>query len=59
MLAAGIREYWVINLPAQEIVVFRSPTDAGYQSQEVLTDGVVVPFAFADVEVSVGRLFGG
>lgn len=55
---AGIREYWVINLQTQEVVVFRSPTNAGYQSQEVLSEGVVVPLAFSDVEVSVGQLFG-
>ncbi len=56
--AAGIREYWVINLPEREVVIFRSPTDAGYESQEILSQGVVLPLAFSDLEVSVGRLFG-
>lgn len=56
--AAGIPEYWVINLQNWEVVVFRSPTNTGYNSQEILSQGVIVPLAFSDVEVSVERLFG-
>ncbi|MGD1716373.1 Uma2 family endonuclease [Dapis sp. BLCC M172] len=56
--AAGIPEYWVINLQNWEVVVFRSPTNTGYNSQEILSQGVIVPLAFSDLEVSVERLFG-
>lgn len=55
--AAGIREYWVINLKAQELIVFRSPTPTGYQSEQILTSGTINPLAFQDVSVSVRQLF--
>ena len=56
--AVGIPEYWVINLQNWEVVVFRSPTNTGYNSQEILSQGVIVPLAFRELEVSVERLFG-
>ncbi len=56
--AAGIQEYWVVNLRDKQLVVFRSPVNGEYQSREILTDGVVSPFAFPDVEIQVSRLFG-
>ncbi|NEO57093.1 MAG: Uma2 family endonuclease [Okeania sp. SIO3B5] len=56
--AVGIPEYWVINLQNSEVVVFRSPTNTGYNSQEILSQGVIVPLAFRELEVSVERLFG-
>jgi Uma2 family endonuclease len=53
---AGIPEYWVINLQKMELIVLRSPTDEGYQSKEVMTQGVIHPLAFPDIAVSVQRL---
>ena len=55
---ADIQEYWVINLPEREVVIFRYPTDAGYESQEILSQGVIFPLAFSDLEVPLERLFG-
>ena len=55
---AGIPEYWVINLQKIEMIVFRSTTDTGYKSQEILTQGEIYPLAFPDIAVSVQRLFG-
>ncbi|MBD2090709.1 Uma2 family endonuclease [Microcoleus sp. FACHB-1515] len=63
--AAGIREYWVINLKAKELIVFRSlkvagtdsPTAAGYQSKQTFAGGSINPLAFPDVSVSVQQLF--
>lgn len=55
--AAGIREYWVINLKAKELIVFRSPTLAGYQSEQTYTSGSISPLAFQDVSISVRQLF--
>ena len=54
---ADIQEYWVINLPEGEVVIFRYPTDAGYESQEILSQGVIFPLAFSDLEVPLERLF--
>lgn len=54
--AAGIPEYWVVNLQKMELLVWRSPTPPGYQSQARLTSGVITPLAFPDIEVDVMRL---
>lgn len=55
--AAGIREYWVINLKVAELIVFRSPTPTGYQSEQTFTEGSIQPLDFQDVSVSVRQLF--
>ena len=52
----NIREYWVVNLQNQTLIVFRSPQQGDYQSQEILTQGEIYPLAFPDVAVSVQRL---
>jgi len=54
--AAGIPEYWVVNLKTMELIVMRSPGSDGYQSATILTDGAIAPLAFADLEIEVGRL---
>lgn len=56
--AAGIPEYWVINLRTMQLVVFRVPTDIGYQSKETLIQGNIYPLAFPDISVSIERLLG-
>jgi Uma2 family endonuclease len=55
---AVIPEYWVINLQKMELVLFRIPTDTGYQSQEILTQGEINLLVFPDMTVSVQRLLG-
>jgi Uma2 family endonuclease len=54
--AAGIQEYWVVNLRAMTLIVHRSPSPDGYQAEQTLTQGNVNPLAFPDVPVSVQRL---
>ena len=56
--AAGISEYWVVNLRTMELIVFRSPTDEGYQLKETLTQGNINPLAFPDISISINRLLG-
>ncbi len=57
--AAGISEYWVINLRTIQLIVFRVPTANGYQSKETLTQGDINPLAFPDIAVSIRQLLGG
>ena len=57
--AAGIPEYWVVNLRKRQLIVFRWPTNEGYQSKETLTQGAIAPLAFPDVAVSIERLLDG
>lgn len=57
--AAGIPEYWVIDLQASELIVFRQPEGDHYQSRAVFTDGEIHPLAFPDIAVLVERLLRG
>ena len=57
--AAGIREYWVIDLNRRVLIVHRQPRDAEYASvQQYDRDARVAPEAFTDVELAIGSLFG-
>jgi Uma2 family endonuclease len=54
---AGILEYWVVNLQASELVVFRGVGNDGYQTETKLTSDSISPLSFPDIEVEVRRLF--
>ena len=54
---AGILEYWVVNLQASELIVFRGIGNNGYESETRLSGGNVIPLSFPDIEVDVKRLF--
>jgi Uma2 family endonuclease len=57
--AAGIREYWVMDLKNRHLKVFREPVNGDYASESTLTTGEIRPLAFQDVVVSVQRLLEG
>lgn len=54
--AAGIREYWIVNLKRMELIVCRDPVDGEYRSDVSLISGKIRPLAFLDVEIEVDRL---
>jgi Uma2 family endonuclease len=54
---AGILEYWVVNLKALELIVFRGIGDDGYDTEDRLNSGSIAPLSFPDLEVEVKRLF--
>ena len=54
--AAGIVEYWVVNLRDMTLLVFRDPSAATYRTEQTLEGGVIHPLAFPDLAVSVSRL---
>jgi Uma2 family endonuclease len=54
---AGILEYWVVNLPASKLIVFRDAGNDGYQTETTLINGAISPLSFPDLEVEVSRLF--
>ncbi len=56
--AAGIAEYWVVNLQAIELVVMRDPVEGEYRSQAVWTTGAIEPLGFTGVGVEVDLLLG-
>ncbi len=55
--AAGLKDYWVSNLKARELVVHRKPVNGDYQSVEVLREGTISLIEFPEVEMSVSSLF--
>jgi len=56
--SAGIQEYWVVNIQEGVLIVFRSPNDGEYRSEQTLSGGVISPVAFPDVSISVSRIIG-
>ncbi len=54
--AAGIQEYWVINLQQSVSIVFRDLTTAGYQSEPIFATGTISPVAFSDVAIDLQQL---
>jgi Uma2 family endonuclease len=54
---ARILEYWVVNLQASELIVFRDAGNEAYQIETKLNSGSISPLSFPDIEVKVRRLF--
>ncbi len=54
---AGVLEYWIVNLSASELIVFRGIGNNGYATDTRLTSGTIAPLSFPDIEVDVKRLF--
>ncbi|MGB8686636.1 MAG: Uma2 family endonuclease [Microcoleus sp.] len=56
--SAAIQEYWVLNLSAKQMIVFRSPQNGEYTTELTIDAGSVIPLVFPDIRVSVERLLG-
>lgn len=58
--SAGIRDYWIVNIPEQCVEVFRNPRRGRYHQATRYTAGqTVCPLRKPDVELSVSSLFAG
>ncbi len=56
--AAGVRDYWVVNLTDRTVEVFRDPQGGRYQSIQSFGRGEVVhPAEFPDARLNVDSLF--
>ncbi len=55
--AAGIQEYWIVNLQALELIVFRDMDHDGYKTETRFSTGHISPLSFPEVEIEVKRLF--
>jgi Uma2 family endonuclease len=56
---AGISEAWVVNLPAGQVEVYRSPTPDGYREvQRFPRGGRLAPAAFPDLSLAVDEIVG-
>ena len=57
---AGIREYWVVNVPQHRIEVFREPTEARYRVNHAFILGQsLAPLAVPTATLDVAELFRG
>jgi Uma2 family endonuclease len=54
--AAGIQEYWVLDLSKKQVIVFRNPQGDKYIEEYIIREGMITPLAFAEVSVSVKQL---
>lgn len=57
--AAGIGEYWVIDLKQMILIVMRDPVDGEYRSQTEWRQGTVHPLAFPEISVAAEQLLRG
>jgi Uma2 family endonuclease len=55
--SVGIQEYWVVNLQAPELVVFRDRESDTYKAETRLTTGNISPLSFPDLQIDVTTLF--
>ena len=56
---AKIKEVWLINLSAQTIEVYRTPTLSGYQDVRIVQRGqTLTPDAFHDLTLTVDEILG-
>jgi Uma2 family endonuclease len=54
---SGINEYWVVNLTASELIVFRGAAREEYTIEIRCNDGSISPLSFPDIQIEVKRLF--
>ena len=54
--AAGIREYWVVNLQKSNITIFRDPLKNGYRTEFTLTTGSIQPVTFPSLTISIEQI---
>lgn len=52
----NIPEYWVVNLKARTLIVFRDPQDGDYASKVTLTEGTVYALAFPEIALAVEKI---
>ncbi|NES86206.1 MAG: Uma2 family endonuclease [Moorea sp. SIO2B7] len=53
---AGITEYWVVNLQATQLHVFRDCDNNVYNTEQIYTDGLISPLPFPDIQIQIKRL---
>jgi Uma2 family endonuclease len=55
---AGIREYWIVNIQARSVDVYRNPDGLVFRDVATYTPGQEIhPLAFPEVSLPVSRLF--
>lgn len=56
--AAGIQEYWIVDLEGESLAVFREPEGGAYRSEQTFTGAAVVaPLACPELAIRVADIF--
>lgn len=55
--AAGIPEYWVVDVKDKKLTTFTQPQDSSYLTKSELTTGIINTINFPQVAISIERLF--
>ncbi|EKV01492.1 Protein of unknown function (DUF820) [Leptolyngbya sp. PCC 7375] len=53
---AKIPEYWVLDLTAQQLRVFRNPVEDNYETETIYQSGLLKLLAFPEIAVSISKL---
>ena len=53
----GISEYWVADINNSQVHIFLNPKDGDYQTTTIVSEGIIKPQAFPDLELSIEQLF--
>lgn len=54
---SGIAEYWVLDVNAGKLHVYRSPSEKGYQSETILSEALTIaPLAFPECVIAVKEM---
>ncbi len=56
---AGILEYWVLDVKARKIIIFRQPNPTGYTIRQEFNQGKIASLAFPEVEIPIDKVFSG
>ena len=55
--AAGIREFWLLNLEADVLEIYRQPEGHAYHEQLIIpAGGTATPLAFPDVTIALADI---
>lgn len=56
--AAGIQEYWIVDLEGETLTVFREPDGVAYRSEQTFAgDAEIAPLACPDLKIRVASIF--
>ena len=54
---AKIPDYWVLDLAKRQLYVYRQPTEAGYQQEQILSERQsIAPLFFPDFQVKIREM---
>ena len=55
---ANIADYWILDVNAKQVYVFREPTSEGYQQEAIVAaNTVLAPVAFPNITIPLNQLF--